>query len=107
MLERLAGLAAEYDDVVSRLSSPDVLDDHRAFVELSKRAKELEPIVAAYRRRRETADDLDAARDMLAEASGDDREFVRAQIEEAEAALAKLDAELRVLLLPKDANEDK
>ena len=52
-------------------------------------------------------DDLDAAREMLAEAAGDDRELLRAEVDEAEADIERLEDELQVLLLPADPNDDK
>jgi len=107
VLERLASLESEYEDVIATLSDPDVLGDQRRFVELSKRLKELQPIVLAYRQYRAAEGDLAAAREMLADSAGDDREFVRAQIDEAEAELSRLDEELRLLLLPRDPNDDK
>ncbi len=107
MFERLASLESEYDDVLAKLSDPDVLGDQPQFVVLSRRLKELQPVVMGYRQYRATEGDLAAAREMLAESAGDDRDFVRAQIDEAEAELARLDEELRLLLLPRDPNDDK
>jgi peptide chain release factor 1 len=107
VLERLASLETEYEGVLAALSDPDVLSDQRQFVTLSKRLKEVQPIVLAYRQYRATEGDLAAARDMLAESAGDDRDFVRAQIDEAEAELARLDDQLRLLLLPRDPNDEK
>jgi peptide chain release factor 1 len=107
VLDRLAALEAEHEQVLTSLADPDVIGDSRALLEASRRHKELEPIVLAYREYRRARDDLEAARGMLAESSGDDREFVRAQIEEAEDAATRLEQELRVLLLPKDPNEAK
>ncbi|TML86485.1 MAG: peptide chain release factor 1 [Actinobacteria bacterium] len=107
MLDRLAALEKEYDDVLARLADHEVIADPRALLEASRRHKELEPVVLAYRDYRQARDDLDAARGMLADSSGDDRDFVRAQIDEAEHAIARLAEELRLLLLPKDPNEGK
>jgi peptide chain release factor 1 len=107
MLERLAGLETEYEDVLVRLQDPNVFADQRAYVKLSKRLKELEPIVLAFRERRSTSEDLEVAKAMLGESSGDDREFMQAQIAEAEATLERIDAELQVLLLPRDPNDDR
>ena len=107
MLERLAGLAQEYDEVLADLGRPEVLSDQRALIERSKRAKQLEPIVDAYRRYLATLGDLTLARAMLGDSAGADRDFLRAQVDESEAALSDLDAELRVLLLPQDPNDDK
>jgi peptide chain release factor 1 len=107
VLDRLAALEKEYDDVLARLADHDVIADPRALLEASRRHKELEPVVLAYRDYRQARDDLDAGRGMLADSSGEDRDFVRAQIDEAEAAIARLEEELRLLLLPKDPNEGK
>jgi peptide chain release factor 1 len=107
MLERLAGLETEYEDVLVRLQDPNVFADQRAYVKLSKRLKELEPIVLAFREHRSTSGDLEVAKAMLAESTGDDREFLQAQIAEADATLARIDAELEVLLLPRDPNDDR
>src|SRR5437588_1377962 len=107
MLERLADLEKEYDDVLRRLSDPDVIADQRALREESKRHKQLEPIVQRYREYRAAIDQLAEAKEMLASSSGDDREVWRSLADESEATIARLEEELRVLLLPKDPNDDK
>ncbi len=107
MLERLAHLQDEYEAILARLADADVLADQRALVQLSKRAKELEPIIATHRRYQAALGDLAAAREMLSESTGDDRQFLRDQIEDTEAAIEQLERELRVLLLPRDPNDDK
>ena len=105
--DRLMRLDEEYDDVLARLSQPDVASEHDAFVTLSRRLKELEPVVSAHRRYQASLSDLNAAREMLSDSSGADRDFLRAEIDEAEASLAGLEDELRTLLLPKDPNDDR
>src|SRR5437588_2815002 len=107
MIDRLAQLDEEYEDLVGRLSRPEILADQRARVELSRRLKELEPIVNAHRRHQVALGDLAAAKEMLGDSSGDDRQFLRDQIDDAEATIEELEAELRTLLLPKDPNDDK
>src|SRR5438309_7904774 len=107
MLERLAVLEKEYDDVLRRLSDPDVIADQRALRDESKRHKQLEPIVQRYREYRAAIDQLAEAKEMLGSSSGDDREVWRSLADESEATIARLEEELRVLLLPKDPNDDK
>ncbi|MEA2828798.1 MAG: peptide chain release factor 1 [Actinomycetota bacterium] len=107
MLERLRLLEAEYEAILGRLGDPEVLRDHKAYADVSRRFKELEPVVLAYRELRGHTDDLEAAKGMLGDSSGADREFVRSQIEESEAKVAELDEELRVLLQPRDPNDGK
>ena len=107
VLDRLAELAREHEDVIASLGDPRVLSDQRALRAASKRHKDLELIVGAYHEYERAAEDLGAAREMLHDASADDREMLRAEIDDAEAAMARLADELRVLLLPRDPNDDK
>ena len=107
MLERLADLDREYEDVLQRLADPAVIADQRALIELSKRLKELEPVVTAYREYRTGLDQLAEAKEMLSSSSGEDREIWRSMAEESEATIARLEDELKVLLLPRDPNDGK
>jgi peptide chain release factor 1 len=68
----------------------------------------LEPVVAAYREYRAAEDDLEAAKEMLADAGpADERELIREEMESAEHRIADLDERLSLLLLPKDPNDGK
>jgi peptide chain release factor 1 len=107
VLDRLAALEREYDEVLARLADHEVIADPRALLVASRRHKALEPVVLAYRDYRQALDDLEAARGLLGESAGDDRDFVRTQIEEAEGSIARLEHDLRMLLLPADPNEGK
>ncbi|MFO7280198.1 MAG: peptide chain release factor 1 [Thermoanaerobacterales bacterium] len=107
MLDRLAELDREFRDLEARLGDPDLIADQRRYQEVAKRYRELEPIVERSRRLRARRDDLAAAREMLAEADPSDREMLRAEVEEAEADIARLTDELRVLMLPRDPNADR
>jgi peptide chain release factor 1 len=107
VLERLTSLDDEFRAVEARLSDPAVLADPNQLREASKRHKELAPIVERYRAYRARLDDLEAARTLFSESTGDDRESMRAEITEAEADLAQLDEQLKLLLLTKDPNDGK
>ncbi len=105
--ERLSALEEEYGAVLAQLSTPGVAADRDGFVALSRRAKELEPIVAARRLYVAALDDLNAAREMFEGSSGADRDFLRDSMQESEARLAQIEDELRALLLPSDPNDHK
>lgn len=107
MLERLAGLNNEYEDVLISLGDPAVLSDQRRLREVSRRHRELEPIVQTYRQYSQAIDDLATAKEMFHESAGDDRELLRTEIDENEAAIARLEEQLKVLLLPKDPNDGR
>ncbi len=107
MLERLQDLEGEYDAVEAQLADPAVLSDHTQLRRVSKRHKELTPVVEAYRRYLALQSDLEAARELQAEASGDERELARAEVQTAEAELADLEEQLKFLLIPADPNDGK
>ena len=107
MIERLQGLEAEYEAVGAQLADPAVLSDLPRLRSASRRYKELTPLVVAFRRYVEREADLEAARELLRDASGDDRELLHQEEAAAEAELATLDEELRNLLVPSDPNDGK
>src|SRR5881275_1646626 len=107
MLERLADLEREYEDVLAKLADPAVIGDQHSLRDVSRRHKELEPIVQRYREYRAAVDQLGEAKQMLGDSSGEDREIWRSMVDENEAAIERLEDELKVLLLPRDPNDDK
>jgi peptide chain release factor 1 len=107
MLERLDELARELADVEARLSDPGVYADQAKSAELARRHKELEAIVSRARELRSRTDDLATAREMHAESDGADRAELKQEIDEAEADIARLTDEIRLLLLPRDPNDDR
>jgi peptide chain release factor 1 len=104
---RLESLDEEFAAVEARLADAAVLADPDELRRLSKRHAELAPIVEATRQRRGAAEDLETARSMLRDASGDDREVLREEIAGATATLERVDEELSTLLLPKDPNDGR
>jgi peptide chain release factor 1 len=107
VFDRLDSLEEEFRSVEARLSDPSVFEDNAKYVTLTKRHKELEPIVAAVREHRQAVEDLATAKEMVEGTTGDDREMLRAEITEAEATIARLEDELKILLLPKDPNDGR
>src|SRR5437764_7791767 len=107
MLERLADLEREYEAVLELLADAAVISDQCALRDVSRRHKELEPIVQRYRDYRAALDQLAEAKQMLGDSSGEDREVWRSLIDENEATIERLEDELKVLLLPRDPNDEK
>ncbi len=102
MFDRIADLDREYLEAEARLADPKVLGDQHRYAEVARRYRELEPIVFAYRQWCQSGDDLAVAKEMLTDASGEDREMLRSEVDEAETSIARLEEELKVLLLPTD-----
>jgi peptide chain release factor 1 len=108
MLERLEQIEARYDEVQAKLQDPEVASRPDALRELGKTNAELEPIVGMYRRYRRALDEAAAARQMSREETDPEMRAMAEQEYDAQQALAtQLEADLRVLLLPKDPNDDK
>jgi peptide chain release factor 1 len=107
VLERLAELEKEFLDLEARLGDPDLIADQARYQVVAKRYRELEPIVERIRELQARQDDLATAREMLSGATNDEREMVRAEVEQAEEAIERLTGELRVLLLPRDPNDER
>src|ERR1043165_5888965 len=102
MLDRLRELEDEFEALEARLGDPDLIADQPRYQEATKRYHELEALVARMRELRQRTDDLEAAKELLSELEGEDREEMRGEVTEAEADIERLDAELKLLLLPKD-----
>ncbi len=107
MLERLDALERELSDVEARLGDPDLAADRTAFVEITRRHAELTDVVGIGRALRTATEDADAARTMIAELSGDDREEMRDELRVSEAAIVRATDAFRLALLPKDPNDGR
>ena len=94
-----------FGELESELSDPDVIADRERFAAASRAYRELEPAARLAREYRRTADDIEGARELLAE-DGDDPEL-RALIETSRERLAALEEEIRLAMVERDPNDDK
>ncbi|WP_136607191.1 peptide chain release factor 1 [Paenibacillus dokdonensis] len=108
MLDRLQALADRYEKLSELLCDPDVVNDSKRLREYSKEQSDLQPAFEAYTEYKTVTEELDAAKVMQGEKLDDDmREMVKMEIDELSARQTELDERIRVLLLPKDPNDDK
>ncbi|MDA8379536.1 MAG: peptide chain release factor 1 [Actinomycetota bacterium] len=107
LASRLAAVESELAQIDERLASPDVVSSPSLLRDLSRRRKELEPLAAALTRHRDLAGDLEAAHEMLAGARDAERDVARAEVADAEAALARAEEDVRALLVPRDPNDGR
>jgi len=107
VLDRLGELEQEFLDVEARLADPALIADQPRYQQVTRRYHELGPLVERSRTMRARRDDLEAAHEMLRGASADERDMLRAEIEAAEADLARLTDEIRLLLVPPDPNDQR
>ncbi|HEY5032740.1 MAG TPA: PCRF domain-containing protein, partial [Actinomycetes bacterium] len=102
MFDNVDDLVAEYADLERRLADPAIHADAGAARRLGRRYAELGPIVAAYREWRQTGDDIGAATELAVE----DPSFA-AEVTSLRARHAELDDQLRLLLVPRDPDDDR
>ncbi|MEX0706078.1 MAG: peptide chain release factor 1 [Nitriliruptoraceae bacterium] len=107
MYEQLGAIEARFADIEAQLADPEVSGDGGRYSELAKQHAQLSGVVHSYRRWRETRDDLQAAREMLADADRDERAQLDAEIETLAAQLVTLEEGLRLELAPRDPNDDR
>ena len=108
MIEKLAALNEKYERLTGQVSDPAVIADQAEWQKLVKARAEIEDVVLAYRRYLEVSGRRREAEELLAEKPDPDlAELAQAELEECDAELAKLEQEMKLLLLPRDPNDSK
>jgi peptide chain release factor 1 len=107
MFDRLDQLEARYEDLGRQLSDPNIVSDQENYRKVSKQHRDMEPTVEKFREFRKLNTAISDAKTMLAESDPDIREMAQAELNELEPQLAAVEADLKIMLLPKDPNDDK
>ena len=108
MLEKLAQIEKNYEDLTAQISSPEIMSDMKTYAKTMKQHRSLEEIVFKYREARKMQDDLRGAKELLEMADDDEmREMAQMEIAEIEPNLAAAEEDLKFLLLPKDPKDEK
>jgi peptide chain release factor 1 len=107
VFDRLQAVEDEFVSLESSLSDPEIGNDQPRLREVTRRYKDLTPVVDCVRRYRARMADAEAARELLAMATEDEREPLKAELDDAESDLEGLAEELRLLMLPKDPNDGR
>ncbi len=107
MFERLEQIEARYEEMSRQLADPEVLGDIEKYQKIARQHRELEPVVEKFREYRQVKTGLDDARAMLNESDADLRAMAQEEIAQLEEREPKIEEELKLLLLPKDPNDEK
>ena len=109
MFEKLSSVEERYEDISTRLSDPAVISDNEKYRSLMKEYKNLTPIVEKYREYCKACASHEEAAELLEEGGldRDFREIVEEQYRESQEEMDRTGEELKILLLPKDPNDDK
>ncbi len=108
MFDRLEDLVIRLEEVLNQLSEPDVAGDTVRFRKLMKEQSELTPIVETYKKYKQNKQNIEDSLAMLEEESDEElKELAKEELNESKQQVEELEKKLKILLLPKDPNDDK
>ena len=109
MIDKIKLMEQRYNELGNKLSEPGIADDQKQFAELMREYKNLTPIIEKYLEYQSAENSFNEAKELL-DAGGMDKEFremVQTEFDESKEKMEKTAEELKILLLPKDPNDDK
>lgn len=108
MFDKLEDLLRKFEEIMNELSEPSVAENQERFRSLMKEQSDLTPIVNSYKEYKKCNQDIEDSLAMLDEESDEDmRDMLKEELAEAKKRVEELEHELKILLLPKDPNDDK
>ena len=108
MFDRLEDLARSLEEINMQLTDPDVINDQNKYRQLMKEQSELTPIVEKYQEYRAAKDGIEESLQILEEENDEEmRELAKEELAECRETVEKCEQELKILMLPKDPNDDK
>ena len=108
MFDKLDDLLIRYEEIMSELQEPDVVNDQSRFRKLMKEQNDLTPIVEAYKEYKNCKQNIEDSLSLLEDESDEEmKELAKEELSESKKRVEELEQELKILLLPKDPNDDK
>ena len=108
MLDKLEAIHERYLGIEKQINDPDVMQDMKAYIKLSKDYKELQPIIEGYKKYKNIIDGIEAGKTILEEEKDEDmRSFAREEIESLTEQRESLEEEIRLMLIPADPQDGK
>lgn len=107
MFEKLAEVEKRFIEIEEALQDSDLYSDPKRAADLLKEQKDLSPVIEAYRRYRQASEDLETAQELLKDEDPEMRDMAFSEVDTAKTLMEEIEEEIKILLLPKDANDDK
>ena len=108
MFDKLESIEERYNEILKELESPDAVSDQAKFKKLMKEQSDLSPIVEAYIEYKNEKQAIDDSLEILDEENDEElRELAKEELAQAKKAVEEISDKLKILLLPKDENDDK
>lgn len=108
MFDKLEDLVHRFEEVLNELGEPDVANDQNRFRRLMKEQSDLTPIVETYKEYKEAKQTIEDSLSLLEEENDEEmREMLKEELADSKEAVVELEQKLKILLLPKDPNDEK
>lgn len=107
MFDKLDFITGKYDELAQKVSDPEIINNQPVWQKYVKEMGEIEPIVKKYKEYKKAKADMADAKEMLEDGDDEMRELAKMEISELEDTISQQEEELKVLLLPKDPNDEK
>ena len=108
MFEKLNLMEQKYEEISQKLSDPSVISDNKLYSQLMREFKNMTPIIEKFREYKKAQESLNEAQEILNSSDDKDfREMAQSEYEESKEKISSCTEELKILLLPKDPNDDK
>ncbi|MFO7843968.1 MAG: peptide chain release factor 1 [Bacteroidales bacterium] len=108
ILDKLEGIKLRFEEVGQLITDPDIIADMKRYVKLNKEYRDLEPIIEAYREYKNILSNIQTAKDILAKEKDEEmREMAKMELIELEEKIGPLEEKIKLLLLPKDPEDEK
>ena len=108
ILDRLHGVQIRFDEVAQQITDPEIMSDMKRYIKLNKEYKNLEPLIEAYNKYKGIISNIDDARDIIKQESDEEmRDMAKMELDDLEAQVRPLEADIKLLLLPADPEDGK
>ena len=108
MFEKLESVVEKYDELTKKVADPDIIANQEVWQKHMKEMGEIEPVVRKYQEYKKAQEELEFAKEMVDTEDDEElRDMAKAEVSEQEEKLEKITSELKVLLIPKDPNDEK
>ncbi len=107
MFDKLDFILEKYEELSLKVSDPDIIANQPVWKKHMKELGELEPVALKYKEYKKAKEEMDAAREMLEADDEEMKELAKMEIADLEDKLPEIENDLKILMLPKDPNDDK
>lgn len=107
MFEKLDFVIEKYDELAMKVSDSDIIANQSVWQKYAKEMGEMEPLVKKYTEYKNAKEALEQAKELLSDSDEEIREMAKMEISETEDLIERIESELKILMVPKDPNDDK